>query len=105
MNHPVSLGVPTFKIFLSEQAGEYIFCTVFHEDLKNVTFFKIRLRPTTPKLGLNSLFNFTDQVGWAKLGRRGGLSDRKTEMSLIFISLIIRVEKLSKLLRIRQQNP
>ena len=35
------LGVPTFKIFLSEQAGGYIFCTVFHKDLKNVNLFKI----------------------------------------------------------------
>ena len=30
------LGVPTFEIFFSEQAGGYIFCIVFHEDLKNI---------------------------------------------------------------------
>ena len=85
-----ALGVPTFKIFLSEQAGRYIFCTVFHEDLKNVNFFKIGSCPSTPKLGLPCLLNFADQAGWAKLGRRGGLSDQKTEMGFI-----IRVEKLS----------
>ena len=43
-----------------------------------------------PKLGLPCLLNFADQAGWAKLGRRGGLSDQKTEMCFI-----IRVEKLS----------
>ena len=35
------IGVPTFEIFSSEQAGGYIFCTVFHEDFKNVFFLKI----------------------------------------------------------------
>ena len=82
-------GCPLLN-FMSEQAGRYIFCTVFHEDLKNVNFFKIRSWPSTPKLGLPCLLNFADQAGWAKLGHRRGLSDQKTEMCFI-----IRVEKLS----------
>ena len=82
--------MPTFEIFLSEQAGGYIFCTVFHEDFKIVIFLKIGSCPSTPKLGLPCLLNFADQAGWAKLGRRGDLSDQKTEMGFI-----IRVEKLS----------
>ena len=43
-----------------------------------------------PKLGLPCLLNFADQAGWAKLGRRWGFSDQKTEMGFI-----IRAEKLS----------
>ena len=66
------LGVPTSKIFLSEQAGGYIFCTVFHKDLKNVNLFKIGSCPSTPKLGLPCLLNFADQAGWAlSLGVEG----------------------------------
>ena len=82
--------MPTFEFFPSEQAGGYIFCTVFHEDCENVIFLKIGSCPLTPKLGLPCLLNFADRAGWAKLGRRGGLSDQKTEMGFI-----IKVEKLS----------
>ena len=46
--------------------------------------------PIDAQGGLPCLLNFADQAGWAKLGRRGGLSDQKTEMGFI-----IRVEKLS----------
>ena len=81
--------MPTFKISMSEQAGGYIFFTVFHEEFKNVNFFKIGSFPSTAKLGLPCLLNFADQEGWAKLRRQGGLSDQKTEMGFI-----IRVEKL-----------
>ena len=32
------LGVPTFKSFLSDRAGRFTFCSIFHEDPKNKKF-------------------------------------------------------------------
>ena len=37
--------MPIFEIFLSEKAARYIFCIVFHEDLKNVNFFQNWIMP------------------------------------------------------------
>ena len=80
-----------FWNFLSEQAGRYIFCTVF-QNIKKCKFFSKLDHAHRPSLAchLPCLLNFADQAGWSKLGRQGGLSDQKTEMGFI-----IRVEKLS----------
>ena len=69
----MTLGVPTFKKMLSDWAGRYIFCTIFHEDSKNIIFFKIGHTQSTPKLCLACLLSFDEQPGWAELGRRLGV--------------------------------
>ena len=67
------VGVPTFKKMLSDLAGRYIFCTICHEDSKNIFFFKIGHTQLTPKLCLACLLSFDEQPGWAELGRRLGV--------------------------------
>ena len=69
------LGVPTFKKFLSDWAGRYIFCIIFHEDFKNIIFFKIGHTQSTPKLCPAWLLIKTEQARPAELGRRLGVSN------------------------------
>ena len=69
------VGVPTFKKILSDWAGWYIFCTTFHEDSKNINFFKIGHTQSTPKLCPAWLLIKTEQASWAELGRRLGVSN------------------------------
>ena len=64
-----TLGVPTFEIFLSDQTGGYMFCTVFSKS------DHAHRCPSSACLA--------DLAGWAKLGHRGGLSHQKTKMGLI----------------------
>ena len=40
------LGVPTFNSFLSDLAGRYIFCAVFHVNFKNANFIEIGSCPS-----------------------------------------------------------
>ena len=70
-----TLGVPTFDKIMSDSTGRYIFCTIFHEDSKNMIYFKVGHTQTTHKLCLACLLNFVDQASWAELLRRLGVSN------------------------------
>ena len=55
--------------------GRYMFYTIFHEDSKNITFFKIGHTQSTPKLCPAWLLIKTEQASQAELGRRLGVSN------------------------------
>ena len=63
--------------YITDFDGRYVFCTIFHEDSKNIFFFKIGHTKSTPKLCLACLLSFDEQPGWAELGRRLGVSNRE----------------------------
>jgi hypothetical protein len=61
--------------YITDFDGRYIFCTIFHEDSKNVIFFKIGHTQSTPKLCPAWLLIKTEQASQAELGRRLGVSN------------------------------
>ena len=79
--------------------GRYIFGTTFHEDSKNIIFFKIGHTQSTPKLCPACLLSFDEQPGWAELGRRLGVS--YLENNYIFGILIKNCTKYVSAIKIR----
>ena len=51
--------------YITDFDGRYIFCIIFHEDSKNMIFFKIGHAQSTPKLCLAWLLIKTEQASWA----------------------------------------
>ena len=64
--------------YITDLAGWYIFCTIFHEDSKNIIFFKIGHTQSTHKLCPAWLLIKTDQPSPADIVRwLGGVSNIK----------------------------
>ena len=67
--------MPTIEIVMSDLAGRYKFCTIFHEDFKKYRFHQSWTNPADAQALPGLPAQFIEQASWVELASRRGLSD------------------------------